>query len=137
MLLGEARAAGLSVWAEGDRLVIRGPKEAEPVARLLLERKPVVLAALATERPYAWRLYSRLLDSEFWIVETEADAAPLEADLAREGDRRPVLTALELCHLADAARADSAAAAHALLEIKRALLGVRLRHVGPEGSYDA
>lgn len=45
-LLRRAQEAGLAVQAEGDRLVIRGPKRAEPVARLLLDHKPDVLAAL-------------------------------------------------------------------------------------------
>jgi hypothetical protein len=37
MLLRRARDAGLVVTAEGDKLVIRGPKRAEPVALLLIE----------------------------------------------------------------------------------------------------
>jgi hypothetical protein len=45
-LLRRASEAGLAVTAEGDRLVIRGPRRAEPVARLLIEHKPTVLAAL-------------------------------------------------------------------------------------------
>ncbi len=45
-LLSEATAAGLTVRVEGDRLVIRGPKAADAVARRLLEHKPEVLAAL-------------------------------------------------------------------------------------------
>jgi hypothetical protein len=46
-LLVEARAAGLIVLADGGRLVIRGPKSADAVARRLLAHKAVVLAALA------------------------------------------------------------------------------------------
>jgi hypothetical protein len=46
-LLRRAHHAGLAVVAEGDKLVIRGPKRAEPVVRLLIEHKPDVLAALA------------------------------------------------------------------------------------------
>jgi hypothetical protein len=46
-LLRRAREAGLAVKAEGDKLVIRGPKRAAPVARLLIDHKPDVLAALA------------------------------------------------------------------------------------------
>src|SRR5690348_9712288 len=56
-LLRRASEAGLAVTAEGDRLVIRGPKRAEPVARLLIEHKPSVLAALAPSmesRDAAW-----------------------------------------------------------------------------------
>ena len=46
ILLEEARAAGLSVTADGDRLRIRGPRRADPVARRLLAHKPDVLSAL-------------------------------------------------------------------------------------------
>ena len=45
-LLRCARDAGLAVAAQGDKLVIRGPKRSEPVALLLLEHKPEVMAAL-------------------------------------------------------------------------------------------
>ena len=45
-LLREARAAGLSVVIEGDRLRVRGPKSAGDVAARLLAAKPAVLAAL-------------------------------------------------------------------------------------------
>jgi hypothetical protein len=47
-LLRQAGAAGLAVTAEGDKRVIRGPKRAELVARLLIQHKPKVLAALAS-----------------------------------------------------------------------------------------
>jgi hypothetical protein len=46
-LLRRARNAGLAVEEEVGKLVIRGPRRAEPVARLLIEHKPQVLAALA------------------------------------------------------------------------------------------
>ena len=46
-LLRRAQEAGLAVQAEGDKLLIRGPKRAESVARLLIEYKPAVLAALS------------------------------------------------------------------------------------------
>jgi hypothetical protein len=52
MLLRRARESGLTVPAEGDKLVIRGPKRAEPVARLLIENKPKVIAALAPDAPW-------------------------------------------------------------------------------------
>jgi hypothetical protein len=52
-LLEEARGAGLRVAAEGNRLVIRGPKTAEPLARRLLAHKAEVLAALAGPRHLA------------------------------------------------------------------------------------
>ena len=45
-LLRRARDAGLRVAAESGKLVIRGPKQAEPVARFLIAHKAEVLAAL-------------------------------------------------------------------------------------------
>jgi len=46
-LLRQARQAGLVVALDGERLVIRGPKRAEQMARLLIENKPEIVAALA------------------------------------------------------------------------------------------
>lgn len=45
-LLVEACRAGLTVTVEGERLVVRGPHRAEPLARQILERKPEVVAEL-------------------------------------------------------------------------------------------
>jgi hypothetical protein len=53
-LLQEARAAGLAVNVEGDKLVIRGPRRAEAVAMRLLKYKPDVLAALRGEQASTW-----------------------------------------------------------------------------------
>ena len=36
-LLDRAREAGLAVVVAGDKLIVRGPKQAEPVVRLLAE----------------------------------------------------------------------------------------------------
>ena len=46
-LLEEARAAGLTVTTDGDRLRIRGPRSAEPIAQKILRHKADVLAALS------------------------------------------------------------------------------------------
>jgi hypothetical protein len=46
-LLRQAHEAGLAVALEEDLLIIRGPKRAGPVARLLLQNKSRVVAALA------------------------------------------------------------------------------------------
>ena len=54
--LAEARALGLEVRAEADRLVVRGPRVYEPVAQRLLAEKPAVLRVLhAEEAEVAWR----------------------------------------------------------------------------------
>lgn len=45
-LLAQAKAAGLNVEAHGSELVIKGPKRAEAIARMLFEHKTDVLAAL-------------------------------------------------------------------------------------------
>jgi len=45
-LLDEARAVGLTVTADGDRLVIRGPRTAAAIADRLVGAKPAVIAAL-------------------------------------------------------------------------------------------
>jgi hypothetical protein len=47
ILLRRAYDAGLRVEAHGDKLLIRGPKHAEPMVKLLAEHKAEVLAALA------------------------------------------------------------------------------------------
>ncbi len=48
-LLSKARTAGLELKADGDRLVIRGPRRAEPLVKELLALKSHVLEALADE----------------------------------------------------------------------------------------
>lgn len=56
-LLTEAQHAGLEVRSDGARLVVRGPRSAEPLARRLLARKPEVLARLAADdEAVAWRV---------------------------------------------------------------------------------
>ena len=52
-LLAEARGAGLEVRAESERLIVRGPSSAEPLARRLLDSKPTVLAELEAEQARA------------------------------------------------------------------------------------
>ncbi len=54
-LLRRAHDVGLRLEAAGDKLVIRGPKRAEPVVKLLAEHKAEVLQALAL----LWQIYSR------------------------------------------------------------------------------
>ena len=48
MLLKGGPCRGLVVLADGDRLVVRGPRSADAVARRLLEHKAEVMRALAT-----------------------------------------------------------------------------------------
>jgi hypothetical protein len=46
-ILRRAQEVGLRIETAGDKLLVRGPKRAEPVVRLLAEHKVEVLAALA------------------------------------------------------------------------------------------
>ena len=46
-LLDQAQAAGLSVKAAGDKLVIKGPRSAEALAQQLLEHKTELMAILS------------------------------------------------------------------------------------------
>jgi hypothetical protein len=56
-LLADARAAGLNVQAEADRLVVRGPRMHEDLALQLIAAKPRVLTVLAEEEAeIAWRV---------------------------------------------------------------------------------
>jgi hypothetical protein len=50
-LLRRAQDAGLAVDVDGNTLVIRGPKRAEHLARLLIEHKLDVMAALVPDEP--------------------------------------------------------------------------------------
>jgi hypothetical protein len=149
-LLDEARRAGLRLAPDGDRLVIRGPKAAERLARALLEHKREVLSLLprypsasearreprAEPQPAASRVYFRTLDSEVWLT-ADDDAERLEAQLRAEGDGRPVIRASELCRFAELVAADARAAVRAALAVMREFPGSRLRHPGPEATFDA
>lgn len=61
-LLERARSAGLTVAVRGDKLVIRGPRRAGPLAEMLLAHKGDVLRALTlesltpTDLPPEWHL---------------------------------------------------------------------------------
>ena len=55
-LLRRAKEAGLLVEPAGDKLLVRGPKNAEPVVKLLAEYKAEVLAALVKTVKDAGRL---------------------------------------------------------------------------------
>jgi hypothetical protein len=72
-LLHRARNAGLRVAADGDKLVVCGPRRAEPVALLLLAHKPAVIAALARE----WRARHREALAYWSTLRTIEEAAGL------------------------------------------------------------
>jgi hypothetical protein len=91
-LLDRARAAGLSITTDGDRLTIRGPRRADALARELIARKVEVMAELteaapaaeSDSDPYPWR---RVLPS--WPVEWRQRWADRAEELTKAGVRWP------------------------------------------------
>jgi hypothetical protein len=114
-LISHAEAAGINLTVEGDQLRIRGPRKAEALGRLLLERKAEVLAVLvASSQPKAET--SERTDGARWngthaaaiVAEVDAQiaAALLTASLANKPARRNVLAneqqiVRELAHCRD------------------------------------
>jgi hypothetical protein len=69
MLLRRARDAGLKVEAAGDKLMVRGPKRAEAVVKLLAQHKAEVLAVLSPAPIDARRWYERFTTRAFeWLL---------------------------------------------------------------------
>jgi hypothetical protein len=82
-LLATARAAGLAVYAAGERLVVRGPRSAGGLAQELIARKAEVLALLGVP-PQARKGFSRFLVSSFVPVTLpDTRAAASEPAVAR------------------------------------------------------
>jgi hypothetical protein len=81
-LLGQARFAGVSVSADGDRLHLEGPRRVEPIMRQLAEHKAAVLDALAVET--ALGIAISIIDPDAlpgdWRIEFEERAAVREHD---------------------------------------------------------
>lgn len=102
-LLAQARDAGLEVRARGDKLVIRGPKRAENVARLLLDQKPVVLDALRV----AAHQWGDAAAAVAWFLRSEPPSEPFV--LRRNPIERPFVTVLHPARYWRALRADVAA----------------------------
>ncbi len=77
-LLEEARAAGLTVRADGEQLVVRGPRSAEVLARALLAQKTAVLAALAPSPDFSRSrvpAFPRCTDEESTPITAASDPA--------------------------------------------------------------
>lgn len=108
-LLCQARQAGLVVFAQGDRLIIRGPRQAEELALKLLACKLLVLQALAMENsesrtvvvdpapedlPPPWRerweerVHIMIHDGKVHQEHAEAIALADVLDLMKEEDRQ-------------------------------------------------
>jgi hypothetical protein len=68
-LLRRAQEAGLHVEPVGDKLVVRGPKRAAPLVKLLAEHKAKVLSALTAEASGVNRWQDKFIIRAFeWCV---------------------------------------------------------------------
>ncbi len=92
-LLREARAAGLEVCAEGDRLVVRGPRAAASLAQALVGRKAEVLPLLASQADATVRPSWDPVEAERLLAELRAEVARLEKQEFR-GKPPPLFTTL-------------------------------------------
>lgn len=84
-LLKKARTAGLTVQADGDRLIVRGPRHAESLARELLAHKHLVLKVLTTtpdHLPVDWHLVwderAAIMEYDGGLPRERAEAAALK-----------------------------------------------------------
>ena len=69
-MLAEARADGLDVGVDGDRLVVRGPRRCEARAKALLARKVEVMAAMTAQR---WGDAAHAVE---WFLSSDPPAEP-------------------------------------------------------------
>jgi hypothetical protein len=74
-LLHRAQEAGLRIEPMGDRLLVRGPKRAEAVVKLLAEHKAEVLAALSPSIGSWWRERFAAKAVQWFIGDRDRDAA--------------------------------------------------------------
>jgi hypothetical protein len=74
-LIDQARKAGLAISSSDGKLIVRGPKKAEPVVRLLAARKQEVLSALA--QATGWRARHREALEHWGLFHSAAEAAGL------------------------------------------------------------
>lgn len=79
-LICEAKAAGLRLRVDGDRLVIRGPRSAGPIAERVLANKDEVLAAMRGTAPTnaepIMPQTSTLGDDGAWLAVLAGDPEP-------------------------------------------------------------
>jgi hypothetical protein len=94
-LLAEARAAGLTVTADRNQLVIRGPRRAEDTARRLLANKSLVLNALAAAVPPGPTIVPDHLPID-WYLQWDERAAIMEVDGELPRERAEALALLDI-----------------------------------------
>lgn len=83
-LLDRARAVGLRVFMEGDRLVVEGLPHYESLARELLDHKPAIVAALRSIQclcPYCGSVEAH----DFVLTRSPHDGTSTRRDCARCG----------------------------------------------------
>jgi hypothetical protein len=140
-LLFELRRLGSEARTDAERLLARDVDRLPGDLRARLREHQLELLELVRRltndasserevRGAAIRLYSRLIGEEVFLVETATDANALEAELAAEGDNRPVFSVAEVLRIGEMAEADRQEFAAALARVKRVTPGARLEAVG-------
>jgi hypothetical protein len=106
ILLEAAAAAGLRLSVQGDRLLVRGPRRAEALARRILAHKPEVMATLTRpaaagltpEEQEAWEERAAIREFDGGLPREHAEALALADVLKRmgfagalDGEGRPMM----------------------------------------------
>jgi hypothetical protein len=94
-LLAEARAAGLTLTADHDRLIIRGPRRSADLAARLLANKALVLMAMAASATAAPRVVPDHLPID-WHLQWDERAAIMEVDGGLPRERAETLALLDI-----------------------------------------
>jgi hypothetical protein len=133
-VIAEAERRGIVLTPEATgNLRYRGPKGAmtADLRASLRQHKTEVLALLGTEGHQLVRTYSKVLDTEFWIVPDDATRLRLKASL--QPDVRPMLTVEEAAAFAEMAQEDARELFRATLSVNdmlgRCLVLARAMHL--------
>jgi hypothetical protein len=102
-LIEEARSAGLKLIVEGDRLIIRGPKSAEPLALALLDRKAEILPFLKEQvspTPAPFYDDAHELEPENWLCPHCGQPANIDDVFpSSDGERRLIMWSCGPCQV--------------------------------------
>ena len=89
-LLAQAKGAGLEVKAEGNRLILRGPRSAEALAKNILAHKDQVIALLQPTNASSFDELTRCrIERDYWSARWNKGMDYLEAMQARGESETP------------------------------------------------
>ncbi len=83
-LLDEAKSAGLEIEVKGDQVIVRGPREAEPIVNKLRPHKAAIIRQFSTDwHSDGHRVISQLPDNSLRKVLSESFDSAIAADISR------------------------------------------------------